>query len=59
MLTGASLDVHAFRNLRLNAELVTLSGRETPLGPQVRGEGVIGAALCVSCSGCARDARWW
>ena len=36
------LDLHAIYNLRLKADLVVLSGCETALGKEVRGEGLVG-----------------
>ena len=40
--TDGSLRLSAIRQLRLSAELVSLSACETAVGPWVRGEGVIG-----------------
>ena len=37
-----TLDLHDIYNLRLNADLVVLSGCRTALGKEVRGEGLIG-----------------
>lgn len=42
VLADGGLDLAAIRNLRLSAQLVSLSACETALGLRVRGEGVIG-----------------
>lgn len=44
MLADGKLGASRIRSLRLAADLVTLSGCETALGYQVRGEGVVGLA---------------